>query len=238
MAILISSFGVLLSSIFTILVFGQWLRSRRPHQLLWAVALLTWTLAVGAETVAAVQGAWSPLTYRAYYATGALMVAPLLGAGSMFLVASQRTATRFVIFVGILVLVGTVLIASYDIDATSLSKTDTLGFVEVKVFPLVPVRLLIIIGNALGTLAFVGSALYSVWGFRRRDTPRERMVGVLLIGLGGLVAAGAHSIGALGGPSLFRISELAALLFIFAGYAMSTFVGARTPTQAQTNLQT
>jgi hypothetical protein len=40
--------------------------------------------------------------------------------------------------------------------------------------------------------------------------------------VGGLIAATAHSIGALGGPGLFRISELAAIILIFSGYLIST----------------
>lgn len=237
MATIISALDVLLSLIFTIVVFSHWYRRRRPQQLLWAVALLVWTLAVSSETVAAVQGVWSPLTYRAYYATGALMVAPLLGAGSYFLIASRQAAVRYLVLVGVLSLLGVVLIANYPIDASSLSQTDTLGFVEVKLFPFFPVRMLIVIGNILGTLAFVGSALYSVWSFSRRAMPRQLMMGVLLIGIGGLVAASTHSIGALGGPSLFRVSELTALLLIFAGYAISTFLARRTPAQVPSSHQ-
>jgi hypothetical protein len=55
------------------------------------------------------------------------------------------------------------------------------------------------------------------------------MIGVLLIGLGGLVAASAHSIGVLGGPGLFRASELTAIVLIFSGYLLSTRLLARTP---------
>jgi len=65
--------------------------------------------------------------------------------------------------------------------------------------------------------------VYSVWSLWRRDVPRQLTIGVLLIGVGGLVAATAHSIGALGGPGLFRVSELAAISLIFGGYVLSTF---------------
>jgi hypothetical protein len=172
---------------------------------------------------ATLQGEWTAFTYRIYYAFGALMVAPWLGAGSLFLIAPRRLAKGFAIFVAALSLVGVSLIAVYAIDASMLTFTDSLGFVEVKIFPLIPIRLMIIIGNALGSVAFVGSAAYSVWSLWRRDVPRELTIGVLLIGVGGLVAAAAHSLGALGGPGLFRVSELAAISLIFGGYALSTF---------------
>ena len=117
---------------------------------------------------------------------------------------------------------GILLIIGYAIDPAALTQTDTLGFVAVKVFPFVPIRMLIVIGNIFGTFAFVGAALYSVWAFWQSGLSRERMVGVLLVAIGGLVAASAHSIGALGGPGLFRVSELAAISLIFAGYLLST----------------
>jgi hypothetical protein len=223
MAVLLSSIDLVVSAAFTLVVAGQWLSRRRTHSLLWAWALLVWTLAVGAETAAALNGAWTPTTYRIYYAFGALMVAAWLGAGSLHLSAGRPLARTFTWIVAALSLVGGILIFTYPIDPTLLSHTDSLGFVDVKVFPFIPVRLLVGIGNIMGSLAFIGAALVSVWRFRRRgDVPRARVTGIALIAAGGLTAALAHSIGALGGPGLFRISELAAVILIFPGYLMST----------------
>lgn len=225
MAFLISVVDVILSGIFTALVARQWLQRRRLHQLLWAVALAVWTGAVLAEAIAAYNGAWNPTTYRVYYLFGALMVAPWLGAGSLFLVASRRTAAGFLVAVLALSLVGGAAIITYPIDPALLTNTDVLGFVDVSIFPFFPTRMLIVIGNIAGTIAFVGSALYSVYQFWKQRIQRERMIGVLLIGAGGGVAAAAHSVGVLGGPGLFRISELVAIAFIFAGYLISTRPG-------------
>jgi hypothetical protein len=222
MALAISVLDLALSAGFTLVVAGQYLARRRPHQLLWSVALLVWTLAVAAETAAAIRGGWTPTTYRVYYACGALMVAAWLGSGSLFLVTSTRLARAFVTLVGALSLAGAVAIATFPLDASLLGRTDALGFVELKVFPLLPVRLLVIVANILGTLAFVGSALYSLTRLRDRGFTGARAGGVLLIALGGLVAAGAHSLGALGGLGLFRTSELAAIVLIFSGYVLSS----------------
>ena len=223
MAILLSSIDLVVSAAFTITVAAQWLARRRTHALLWAWALLVWTLAVGAETAAALNGAWTPTTYRIYYAFGALMVAAWLGAGSLHLSAGPRLARTFTWIVAGLSLIGGILIFTYPIDPALLSHTDSLGFVDVKVFPFIPVRLLVVIGNIMGSLAFIGAALVSVWRFRRRgDVARARVTGIALIAAGGLTAALAHSIGALGGPGLFRISELAAVILIFSGYLLST----------------
>jgi hypothetical protein len=232
MALLLSSIDLVVSAAFTITVAAQWLARRRTHALLWSWALLVWTLAVAAETAAALNGAWTPTTYRLYYAFGALMVAAWLGAGSLHLSAGRRLARGFTWLIAGLSIVGGVLIFTYPIDPALLSHTDSLGFVDVKVFPFIPVRLFVVVANILGSLAFIGAALVSIWRFRRRhDVPRTRVTGVAMIAVGGLVAAMAHSLGALGGPGLFRISELAAILLIFSGYLLSTRL-APAPAQA------
>lgn len=225
MAILLSALDIALSATFATLVARQWLVRRKPYQLLWSIALLVWVIAVTSETAAALQGKWLPTSYRFYYAFGALMVAPWLGAGSLFLVASKRLARGYLAFVVLLSLIGMALIFAFPVDPSSLARTDALGFVEVKIFPFVPIRMLIVLGNILGTLAFVGSALYSLWKLWRKDSSAQRTGGLLLIGVGGLIAAMAHSIGVLGGPGLFRASELLAIAVILGGYLLSTRPG-------------
>jgi hypothetical protein len=223
MAILLSSVDLVVSATFTIIVAAQWVSRRKMHSLLWAWALFVWTLAVAAETAAAWNGAWTPPTYRLYYAFGALMVAAWLGAGSLHLSAGRRLARGFTWVVAVLSLVGSLLIFTYPIDPALLGSVDSLGFVNVKVFPFIPVRIFVVVANILGSVAFIGAALFSLWHFRRRhDVAGNRVAGVGLIALGGLIAAAAHSLGALGGPGLFRITELAASILIFSGYLLST----------------
>ena len=223
MPILLSSIDLVVSATFTVIVAAQWASRRKTHSLLWAWALLVWTLAVAAETAAAWSGAWTPVTYRIYYAFGALIVAGWLGAGSLHLSAGRGLAQGFTWFIAVLSAVGALLIFTYPIDPALLGHVDSLGFVDVKVFPFIPVRIFVVIANILGSFAFIGAALFSLWHFRRRhDVPGYRVKGVSLIALGGLIAAAAHSVGALGGPGLFRITELAAVILIFSGYLLST----------------
>lgn len=224
MALAISVLDVIVSAVFTVMVVRQYLLRRKPYQLIWSIALAIWTVAVLAETVAAAQGAWTSLAYRVYYAAGALMVAAWLGVGSLFLIASRRFALAALLVTAVVSVVGTIAIMSYPINPADLARTDSLGFVDselVKIFPLVPVRLLVIVSNIFGTLAFVGGALFSVYQFWRKRIMRDRMAGILLIGVGGLIAASAHTIGVLGGPALFRVSELAAIVVIFTGFLLS-----------------
>jgi hypothetical protein len=221
MAVTLSALDVMVSALFTFFIARQWYERRRPYQLLWAFAMLVWTVAVAAETVAAARGAWNPATYRFYYAFGALMVAPWLGVGSLFLVAPRRWARLALAVTLLLTVVGFVGIFSHTVPAEALAVTDELGFVETRIFPMMPTRLAIILGNIFGSVAFIGGALYSVYGFWKKQIMRDRMIGVALIAAGGMLAAVTHSVGALGGPSLFRVSQLGAVLLIFGGYLIT-----------------
>jgi hypothetical protein len=83
-----------LSFIFAVLVFDQWLRRRRPYQLIWALGMLWFGLAAGAEFLGSSIG-WSEPLYKAWYLTGAIWVAGWLGLGTAFLLARTRFGYAF-----------------------------------------------------------------------------------------------------------------------------------------------
>lgn len=208
--------STVISALFVLFVLRQFLERRKVHQLIWTIALGIWTVAVAMEAVAAVSG-WSPIVYRIYYATGALQVPAWLGLGTIYLIASRRIANASAVFLIVAALVGVILIFTAPIKVADLAQTDETGSVVVKVFP-VYIRLLVGLLNALGSIAFVGGAIYSLGYFWRQRIMGDRVIGVALIALGGIVAAVAHTIGAFGGPELFRISELVAVILIFLGF--------------------
>ncbi len=216
---LISGATVVVSAIFAALVLKQYVERRKMHQLMWGIALVLWTIGVGAEFFATLSE-WSLLTYRAYYVAGALLIPAWLGLGTLYLVTSRRLANIALAIVAFLSGIGIVLIAVWPIDAAQLRITPE-HFVPLRIYPFFPVQLLLIVLNIFGTLAFVGGALWSAYHFMQARQQGERLLATVLIAVGGGIAAGAHSLGVLSGIELFRVSEFVAVLFIFAGFILS-----------------
>lgn len=217
--VLISAADVLLGIVFAVLVLRQYGQRRKMHQLMWGIAIALWVIGVAAELLATLNG-WSEVSYRAYYASGALLIPAWLGMGTLYLVLKKSWSDRVLAVLTVLSVLGIVLILVWPIDPAML-RTGGAGQVPLKVFPFFPIQLILIILNTFGAIAFVGGALWSVFRFLQVQSMGERAVATALIAIGGLIAAGAHSLGVLAGIELFRVSELLSLVFIFVGFVLS-----------------
>jgi hypothetical protein len=84
----------LLALSFSVALLDQWRDRRQAFQLIWAVGMLFYGVAAGAEAVAAAAG-WNELLYRGWYLTGAVWTAGWLGLGTAFLLARTRFGYGF-----------------------------------------------------------------------------------------------------------------------------------------------
>ena len=216
----ISGADMILGFVFTVLVLRQYIERRKIHQLMWTIAIALWTIGVAAEFAATLAG-WSELTYRAYYASGALLIPAWLGMGTLYLVVQRKWADRILAVLAVISVIGIILISTWPINAAQLQSTGG-DFVPLKVFPFFPIQLILIVLNTFGALAFILGALWSALHFMRMQAMAERALATALIAVGGIIAAAAHSLGVLSGIELFRISELLALIFIFIGFVLSS----------------
>jgi hypothetical protein len=158
--------------------------SRRPELLAWAAGLGAYAVAAAAIAWGEAAG-WDERSFRVYYAAGALLTAPLLGAGSLLLAGRRRAAPVALVYTGLAVGVALAVpvhaaFAAHGIPAAQ----DHLAFL--------PARLLAIVANVLGTLAVVVVALRSL---RRRPLGNGLIIAgiaaaALGSGLSGLGAAG------------------------------------------------
>jgi hypothetical protein len=157
---------------------------RRPELLAWSAGLAAYAVAAAAIAWGEAAG-WDGRAFRVYYAAGALLTAPLLGAGSLLLAGGRRAAPVALVYSGLAVGVSLAVplhgaFAAHGIPAAQ----DHLAFL--------PARLLAIVANAVGTLAVVGVALRS---FKRRPLANGLIIAGIAAaatgsGLAGLGAAG------------------------------------------------
>lgn len=175
----------------------RWRATHRPELAAWAWALAAYAVAAGA--IAWGEAAqWDDRAFRVYYASGALLTAPLLGVGSLLLARWKRAAAAGLLYAGLAVGVAIAMPVHGSFAQHGLPPAqDHLA--------LVPGRLLAIAANSLGTLAVVVVAIRSI---------RRRPLGNTLIVLGVAAAAVGSGIAGLGaGGAAIGIAAGAALLY-------------------------
>jgi hypothetical protein len=181
----------------------RWRQTRRPELAAWA-----WSLAAYAVAAAAIAwgeaAQWDARAFRVYYAAGALVTAPLLGAGSLLLAGVRRAGSVALVYAGLAVGVALAMpVHGAFAEHAMPAAQDHLAFL--------PARLLAIVANAVGTLAVVVVAIRSL---------RRRPVGNVLIVLGVAAAAVGSGVAGLGaGGAAVGIALGAALLY--AGFTFS-----------------
>jgi len=153
----------------------RWRARRAPELAAWSASLLAYAVASAALAWGAAAG-WNEASFRVYYVCGALLTAPLLGAGSLLLVGRRWAAPLALLYAGFAVGVGLAEPLTRPVSGASIPAAQ-------DHFDLVPARLLAIVGNSAGTLAVVVVAIATI---------ARRPLGNALI-LAGVAAAAAGS---------------------------------------------
>jgi hypothetical protein len=186
-------------------------RQRAAELAAWAAALAAYAVAAGALAWGAAAG-WSEPAFRVYYLGGALLTAPLLGAGSLLLAGRRSVAPIALCYTGLAVGIALAVPLEGALSGTEVPEAQ-------DVLDLWPARVVAITGNSLGTLAVVGVALLT---FRRRPLGNA----LILAGVG--VAALGSGLAGLGVGALAPIVAAAALL-LYAGFVAPTTARRRRP---------
>jgi hypothetical protein len=187
------------------LLLRRWRKRRRPELAAWSAALAAFAVASAALAWGAAAG-WSSPAFRVYYLGGALLTAPLLGAGSLLLVGRRWAGPLALLYAG----VATGLAVAMPVEGAFAGTEipDTSAHLE-----LAPVRLVAIGGNSVGTLAVVAVAL-ATW--------RRRPLGNALVIAGVLVAAAGSTLFGVGVAQSAVSLALAALL-LYGGFVLPRF---------------
>ncbi|MBI2853166.1 MAG: hypothetical protein HYX84_08755 [Chloroflexi bacterium] len=205
--------SAIVSLVFALSVLDQFFARRKPYQLVWALGLLMYFVATAAEFWMEAQEI-NAVAYRLWYLFGAILVAAYLGMGTLYLLASRRTAHIFMAVLGLVSVYAVVRVFAAPLDLNALT------YLSGEAMPS-GVRLLTPFLNSFGTLALVGGALFSAFVFWRRRFMPHRVISNILIVLGAILPALGGTRMRLGAPEMFYLLELFGVIIIFAGFLRS-----------------
>jgi hypothetical protein len=178
----------------------RWRGGRGGEFAVWGGALAAYAVAAGALAWGAAAG-WGEAAFRIYYATGALLTAPLLGIGSLLRAGYGVVVPVGLVYVGLAIGVGLAEPLQGELAGTDVPEAQ-------DVLDLWPARVFAIAGNVLGTLAVLTVAV---------ATLRRRPLGNALLISGVVVAALGSGLAGLGVGALAPVVAAAALL-LYAGF--------------------
>ena len=213
---------------FAMLTFERWLVRRRPHDLAWSVSLLLFVggaagLAWGSAT------GWTSLSFRLFYACGAVLNVPFLAAGQLQLQLGPRRSARVMTVTALLgaFSAGVVLVAPF----TAALPSDRLpqGSAVFGPFP----RVLAAVGSGVGaTIVFVGTAVGAVAirraGRRGVAVPHagRKTLGLALLAVGTVVLSLSGTLNSvLGEMRAFSVTLTLGVTILFAGFLLSSLPG-------------
>lgn len=209
-----------LTAIFTILVFIQYLQRRKPHQLYWSIGLAFYSIAAFFEAYSEYTLHWDPTIYRIYVVLAASLVG-FLGLGTLYLIARRKwIADLFLVYniICFIVFLYGALTAELRMDLLQPGITvggKALG--ESLSFP----RFMSLFFNIPGTIFLLGGAVLSVYRFARKSEFAYRMWANVLIAIGTIVIAWAGSRARLGYTVGLYPAEMVGAAFLFAGFLMA-----------------
>ena len=221
--------STIISVIFAAIVLRRYVRRKGKHLLIWGIAFLSYGTGTFAEFYSGL--AWNATIFRLWYLCGATLVAAWLGQGTVYLLIRKSRVADVLMSI---LLIGTI-IATIHLFSTPLNEgifnskaplseqyaTNSAKGV-VGLMPEGGVRSYSFLFNIYGTLALVGGALYSSYIFWRKRIMPQRVLGNVLIALGGLSPALGGTLARVGIPEYLYISELLGAIIMFIGFLLAT----------------
>lgn len=199
----------------------RWLARHRRHELAWTVALLFFACGAASLWAGATLG-WNEVSFRFFYAFGAVLNVPALALGTIYLLGGKRLGDRFAVGIALSLAfaAGVITVAplthTFDFDPAVLPQGS-------EVFGPLP-RVLAAVASAAGALVVFGGALWSAARLRRS---RPRLVaGNLVIALGTAMLSMSGMLNSLlGEMDAFAVTLTAGIAVLFAGFLISTSGG-------------
>lgn len=202
-------------AVFGVQVLKQYQARRKPYQGAWGASLLIAAGSGLAYTFMKLAGN-DPILFKIYYLLAAVLAAPYMGLGSVFLAAPGKVARVTAWLVHLLSALGAALIALAPINTEALDALalgSGVGVLEKGGWLAVLVLL-----NAFGALAVVGVALLSVVRLLGERASKGYVAGNVLIAVGIIIVSSAGSMARLGAEPAFWLTMVAGYAVTYGGF--------------------
>jgi hypothetical protein len=192
----------------------------RPHEAVWAVALLMYAIASLAAALGVSNG-WTADEYRLYWLFGAVLNVPYLAQGEAYLILRRRAVAHALLVVLVaLSVVAAIVVWTSPVNPEELARALPLGNQAWQDLRL-PYHL-----RWLSWIGYVALVVGLVWSARTMGSSpelRSRTGGVLVIALGATIVAIGSGVGAgLDVVPLFAIGLAAGIAVMFWGFLLSS----------------
>jgi hypothetical protein len=192
----------------------------RPHESVWAIALLMYAVASLAAAVGVARG-WTANEYRLYWLFGAVLNVPVLAAGEAYLLFRRRTYAHALLLALVAIsVVAAIVVWTSRVTDVALVNALPLGTDAWRESRL-PYHLRWL--SWIGYVALVAGLVWSARVMGSNPELRSRTAGVLVIALGATVVAIGSGVGAgLNVVPLFAVGLAAGIAVMFWGFIMSS----------------
>jgi MFS family permease len=212
--------AALIALAFSVHLFSRSGRRGTWYEAVWGLAMLMFAVATGALVLGVLDG-WSSAEFRAYWLFGAVLTAPYLAMGELYLLVRRR----WIAHVLLILLLGATAWAAATVRTAPMSEA------LFEDFPLG--REVFGDGSAAhrlsqyyafpGYFILVGGAVWSALQMRGRAELRDRFLGVLLIALGATVVFIGSGVGAgFGLYAVFSLGHAAGIAVMYWGFLMAS----------------
>ncbi len=192
---------------------GSAMRRFAPQKVFWAVGLVLYGVAAGAEAYGSGLE-WTPNWFRVYYIAGGCLTVAFLGTGSAWLGLPRPWAAFVSGALAVTVVGAFVTVALANVDRSLLERTVH-GHPPASEAIAGTATAWAIACNSLGTLLLVGVSIASIARGRRRRANAGILAGVAFV-------AGAETLGRFGSYGLVYVGQMAGIVLLAVGFELGS----------------
>ncbi len=216
-------FTGIIGLIYTGTLFEHYRFRHSSHVLAWAIGALLYGLAAWGEAVMSL--GFNEVALKTWYLGGAMLTAPWLGQGTVYLlVRKKKIAAVLGAILILLSLIAVQLVWAAPVDVsggfdTAAPLADQYRDILARSGPMIALTIIL---NIYGTLTLAGGAIYSAYLFWRKRSLLHRAAGNVLIAAGALLPASGGTVVLAGIGDWHSLSLLLGVILLYAGYIVAT----------------